>query len=328
MKGNRAGIVIISPVKDESAYIGRTIRSVLNQTFRPSEWVIVDDGSEDDTARLVREMTRGHDWIRLLRKPGRSERAVGPGVVEAFYFGYERIRCRNYEYICKMDGDLSFGSTYFEHLLRKFREDPRLGAASGKLFLFSGDHGPVEERIIDESVLGGLFLARRKCFEDIGGFVREVMWDGIAFHRCRMAGWRTRSFRDHELRIIHHRMMGSSHRSVFNGRIRWGRGQYFMGTHPLYILASGCYRMAEKPYILGGLLIIAGYFLGWIKRHERYGYPGFRESLRTWQLERLKLWKHMGRMGTRPKTDKEERTIRDGKLLPQATPERMSIKEI
>src|SRR5436189_3614691 len=90
---------------------------------------------------------------------------------------------------------------------------------------------------------------RTTCFREIGGFVREVMWDGIDCHRCRMFGWKALSLRDPELQIVHLRQMGSSHKSVFHGRLRWGRGQFFMGTHPLYLLAIAAYRMAERPWI-------------------------------------------------------------------------------
>ena len=114
-------------------------------------------------------------------------------------------------------------------------------------------------------------------------------WDGIVFHRARMCGWTTHSFRDEPLKIIHHRLMGSSHRSIYHGRLRWGRGQWFMGTHPLYILASGVFRMRERPYLVGGTLIVAGYLLAWLKGVPRYDDLDFRKDLRHWQMQRLGL---------------------------------------
>ena len=121
----------------------------------------------------------------------------------------------------------------------------------------------------------------------IGGFVREVMWDGIDFHRARMEGYRTRSFRDEELRIIHLRLMGSTDRSVYRGRMRWGAGQWFMGSAFAYVVVSGLFRMRERPFVIGGLLIIAGYCLAAIRRVERYDVPGFRTELHRWQWARL-----------------------------------------
>jgi len=45
--------VIISPVRDEEEHIQATIESVSNQTVRPAEWVIVDDGSTDRTGAII-----------------------------------------------------------------------------------------------------------------------------------------------------------------------------------------------------------------------------------------------------------------------------------
>lgn len=285
-------IVIISPVRDEEQYLEGTIRSIVNQTVRPVEWLIVDDGSSDRTYAIACEAAQQHDWIRVIQKPNRGERAVGPGVVEAFYYGLDNLNHQDYDFICKLDGDLEIGSRYFEILLTQFDRDRYLGAASGKPFLEKGDR-LIPERTHDEMVAGMINFYRRECFEDIGGFVRQVHWDGIAFHRARMEGWRTRSYLHPALNFIHKRLMGSSHRGVLHGRLRWGKGQYFMGTHPLYIFAVGIYRMAERPYGVGGICIVLGYFTSMLKSMPRYSDEDFRRSLHAWQLERLKLGKRL-----------------------------------
>ena len=51
---------------------------------------------------------------------------MGPGVIEAFYDGYSQIQSEDYDYIGKMDGDLSFGPRYFETIFAKFDQDPYL----------------------------------------------------------------------------------------------------------------------------------------------------------------------------------------------------------
>ena len=292
--------VIISPVRDEEKYLARTIESMINQTVRATEYILVDDGSTDRTAEIIQEAAREHPWIRYVKRPDRGVRKVGPGVIEAFYDGYRQIQTNEYDYIGKMDGDVSFGPKYFETIFKKFDQDPYLGGASGKLFLDLGDGQLTEERHADEMVVGGMQFYRSKCFEDAGGFVKQVMWDGIVYHRCRMAGWRTQSYRDSEVIIHDHRLMGSSFKSVYHGRIRWGWGQYFMGTHPLYVLAVGVYRMRERPFVVGGILIVLGYLKGWVTRTPRYDHPGFRKSLRAWQFERLKLGKRLESIPAKP----------------------------
>ncbi|HHO75098.1 MAG TPA: glycosyltransferase family 2 protein [Deltaproteobacteria bacterium] len=289
MKPETPRYVIICPVRDEEKYLSAAIKSIAAQSIHPVEYILVDDGSTDKTPDIIKKACEKYPWIHCVKRQDRGERKIGSGVVEAFYDGYGTIRSKDYDYICKMDGDLTVGPLYFETLFDKFRKDPCLGAGSGKLFLQLDDGGLTEERITDESVLGGVLCLSKKCFEEIGGFVREVMWDGITFHRCRMEGYRTRSFRDPQLRIYDHRIMGSSYKSIYHGRLRWGWGQYFMGTHPLYILAVGFYRMLERPFVIGGILIMLGYLKGLITKTPRYDYPGFRRSLHAWQLERLRL---------------------------------------
>lgn len=288
MKSNKTNYVVISPVRDEAEFLPRVIRSMESQTILPVEWVVVDDGSTDGTTEILLDAAKRNPWMNVVIKPDRGERSVGPGVVEAFYYGYERMRTTNYQYIAKMDGDIEFKANYVETLLTYFDRDQWLGSASGKIFLPKGDR-LVEERTHDEMTVGAFNFYRRETFEAIGGFVREVMWDGIAYHRARMARWRTRSISNPTLNIIHKRLMGSSHKGILHGRLRWGRGQYFMGTHPLYIIVVALYRMFERPFIFGGLSIFTGYIISAIKGLKRYEHPDFRESLHAWQMERLKL---------------------------------------
>lgn len=279
-------LLIVSPVRDEAAYLQTTIDSVVAQTIRPARWVIVDDGSSDETPNIVERAAARHEWIQLYRRTDRGRRKVGGGVVEALNDGLRQVNLDDYDYLCKLDGDLRLSIRYFELLFRKFDADPRLATASGKCWLVT-PRGLERERTGDQFSLGACKTYRRAAFQAIGGFVPEVMWDGIDCHRCRMLGWNAASFEDEELRVIHLRRMGSSFRSVYHGRLRWGYGQYFMGTHPLYLLAIAAYRMVERPRILGGLLIFLGYVGGYLRRQPRYADPEFRRYLRRWQLSRL-----------------------------------------
>ena len=97
------GYAIISPCRNEQDYMRRTLDSVVAQSVRPDLWVIVDDGSTDDTPAILAEYAAAHDWIRVLSKPDRGHRAVGPGVIEAFYFALDRMEIDAYDQICKLD---------------------------------------------------------------------------------------------------------------------------------------------------------------------------------------------------------------------------------
>ena len=242
--------VVISPCRNEMAYMRRTLDSVIAQTVPPALWVVVDDGSTDGSRELLAEYAEKHDWIRVVVKPDRGHRAVGPGVIDAFYFGLETVS-EEFPYLCKLDLDLDLPHRYFEALLERMEADRRIGTCSGKPYIRRGGE-LVSERRGDEMSVGMTKFYRRECFEAIGGFVKEVMWDAIDCHKARQLGWRAVSWDEPELRFEHLRPMGSSQRSIYTGRRRHGFGQYFMGSDPLYFAATAVFRGLEPPYILGG----------------------------------------------------------------------------
>ena len=279
-------VVVVSPVRNEEDLLPGAIASMASQTLQPALWVIVDDGSSDRTAEIAERAAATYDWIRVIRRSDRGARKLGGGVIDAFYAGLETVDIE-FDFIGKMDADLTFSSDYLRRIVERFAIDPALGAASGKVFRPEKDH-EVEEFMIDEMVAGQWKLYRRECFEAIGGLVREVMWDGIDFHRARQVGYVTRSFAEPTLRIRHHRLMGSSDRGILRGRRRWGKGQWFMGTHPLYMIASAALRATEKPYVVGGFMMLVGYFGAMLRGDRRYGDQSFRRELRAWQMRRLR----------------------------------------
>ncbi len=279
--------VLISPCRNEAQHMRQTLDSVIAQSVRPAKWVIVDDGSTDATPQILTEYREKNSWIEVVTRVDRGRRSVGPGVIEAFYTGYEAINPDDYEYICKLDLDLRLPPRYFEILMRRMTENSRIATCSGKAYFESGGR-LVDEGISDEMSIGASKFYRMSSFKAIGGFVREVMWDGIDCHLCRMNGWIACSWDDPDLRFIHLRPMGSSQQSIYVGRMRHGAGQYFMGTGFVFMAASAVYRMNKKPYVLGGLAMLWGWLKSAIAGKPRYGDAAFREFLRRYQ--RRALW--------------------------------------
>jgi len=291
MAGVPARYAVITPCRDEIRYARYTLESVTRQSVRPDLWIIVDDGSTDGTAELLDSWAAEHDFVRVVHRADRGARAVGPGVVDAFYAGYAQLDPTQFDYLCKLDLDLALPPTYFERLLQKMADDPRLGTCSGKPY-FLGPHGDlVSEGCGDETSVGMSKFYRTTCFEQIGGFVREVMWDGIDNHRCRMLGWKAASYDEPELRFVHLRPMGSSQHGILVGRQRHGYGQYFMGTGLVYMSVSALYRMARLPWIVGGLSMWLGYVRSMCRRLPRYPDVEFRRFLRRYQWACLLLGK-------------------------------------
>lgn len=276
----------------------RTLDSVAAQTLTPALWIVVDDGSTDETPGILAEYQARFPWLQVVTRADRGVRSVGPGVIDAFYAGLARANLDEFDYVCKLDLDLVLPERYFERLVERMEVDPRLGTCSGKAYYRSerpaearfGDP-LVSEAIGDEMSIGASKFYRVSCFRQIGGFVRQVMWDGIDCHRCRLLGWKAFSWDDPELRFLHLRPMGSSHRGLWTGRMRHGAGQHFMGTSLPFMTASALYRMVRRPYVVGGLAMWCGFVGAMLARRPRYEDPEFRAFLRRYQWEALVLGK-------------------------------------
>ncbi len=279
--------VVISPVRNEAKYLQRTIDTVVAQTTKPAKWIIVDDGSTDETPDIIARAAGAHDWIHLHRRPDRGGRKVGAGVVDAFYDGLSLVNLDDYEYLCKLDGDLELPSGYFEEMIKLCRAEPRLGTVSGKVYIRTADGREVSERIGDDVSVGALKFYRVACFREIGGFQRVSSWDGIDCHLCRMKGWLAFSVDATETRVIHLRQMGSSQKGIWTGRKRWGWGKYYMGSHPLFVLAVAFYRMFEMPWVVGGLGIAVGYMEAMLRHEKRFDNDEYRKFLRRYEFRCL-----------------------------------------
>jgi hypothetical protein len=279
--------VVISPCRNEQDYMRRTLDTVLAQTVPPALWVIVDDGSTDTTPAILADYAARHPCLRIVHKPDRGHRAVGPGVVEAFYAGLATVDLESFPFLCKLDLDLDLPPRYFEALLERMHADPRLGSASGKPYMRLSSGRLVSEKCGDEMSVGMTKFYRTACFRQIGGFVREVMWDAIDCHKARQLGWTVRSWDEPDLRFEHLRPMGSSQKGVLTGRARHGFGQYYMGSDPLYFAATCAFRMAHPPYVIGGLAMLWGYAEAWLRGLPQHADAELRRFVRAYQRRAL-----------------------------------------
>jgi poly-beta-1,6-N-acetyl-D-glucosamine synthase len=275
---------LISPCRNEAEYMRKTLDSVTRQTVPPSLWVVVDDGSTDQSPRILAEYAAKFDFIRVVQRKDRGKRSVGPGVIEAFYEGYSTVDPQQYQYVCKLDMDLDLPLRYFQTLMEQMEQDPRIGTCSGKPYVRGADGQMTPEPCGNEISVGMTKFYRVECFQDIGGFVCEVMWDCIDCHHCRMRGWiACASDGNPDLRFVHLRPEGSSDKGILTGRMRHGYGQYFMGTGLGYMTISAVYRAMVPPLIIGGLAMWWGYVRSALTGAKRYPDAGFRTFLRQFQ---------------------------------------------
>jgi glycosyltransferase involved in cell wall biosynthesis len=278
--------VLITPARNEANSIELTIQSVVAQTIRPMKWVIVSDGSSDETDNIVDKYIGANPWIELVRMPDRRERDFA-GKVHAFNAGYARVKNLDYEVIGSLDADISFDEGYFSLLLRKMSEDPELGLV-GTPFK-DGPNAIYDYRFVSiEHVSGACQLFRRECFEQIGGYVpvKGGCIDHIAVISARMKGWKTRTFT--EKVSLHHRPMGTAQDSLLTARFRNGRKDYVIGNHPVWELCRVSYQITKKPLVLGGVMLMSGYVWAMIRRVRRPVSAELVAFYRREQIQRLR----------------------------------------
>ena len=280
-----AKYVIITPARDEEEYLQKTILAVANQTVKPMQWIIVDDGSSDRTGEIADHFARVYPWIIVKHRSNRGHREAGGGVISSFYDGYALIQSTAWEFLVKLDADLSFPPDYFERCFAEFAKDRALGIGGGGIY--HEVDGRVElEETPQFHVRGATKIYRRECWDELGGLLRAPGWDTIDELKANMLGWTTRSFPD--LRVSHHRFTGGAD-GAWKDSVKNGRANYITGYHPLFMLFKCVRRLAQKPYLSGSVGLMWGYLSGYWKRLPQVQDPKLIRYTRTQQMRRLLL---------------------------------------
>lgn len=277
--------VLVTPVRDEEATIGRTIQSVLGQTVHPREWIIVSDGSTDATDEIVGKAALAQPWIRLITlkpRPGRSFAAV----VHNTLLGIGELSFPNYHYLGLLDSDVEFQKDYFERLMDRFEAEPVLGLAGGVVI----DIGLPRDRFPRNrfDVPGAVQFFRRECYEKIGGLIPipEGGWDGMTCAMARMHGYRTRLFTD--LVVDHLKPRNIAEGGVVRRKWQMGVRDYAVGYHPVFELVKCISRLKDPPLVIGAVAWWIGYLTAAVQRRPRVVDPTVVAHVRSEQMDRLR----------------------------------------
>lgn len=282
----RTKYILITPAHNEELFIEKTIESVIRQTIRPLKWIIVDDGSADNTLNIANTYSQKHNFIEVLTLEKQKIRTFS-SKVRAFNHGFENVRNTDYDFIGNLDADVSFEPDYYERILNEFEKNPKLGIAGGDRYdLVNGKF----EKVIrsSNSVSGAVQLFRRKCFDDIKGY-RPLDYGGIdavAESMARFEGWEVRTFS--EIIFYHHRRTGTAERHILKAYFRNGIKEYLIGYHPLFEFFRVIKKIKTKPVLIGSAVWLAGYLWASINIFRRIVPKEFVKKLRKEQLGRLK----------------------------------------
>ncbi len=254
--------IIISPVKDEEKYLESAIQSVISQTAKPAQWLIIDDGSHDGTAGILDAYSRKYDWIKVVRLDKEAKRQPGSSVIHAFNKGYELINDYKFDFIVKLDCDVRFGPEYFETLLLKFKDDATLGIASG-VYLENRGKGFLAVKMPEYHAAGASKVLRWECFRSIGGFTPEKGWDTVDEIKAQVRGWKTGHFK--EILFYHLKNEGTGIGSVRTNKMH-GEIYYLTGGSTLFFFLKVAHRMLfGNPFLIGGIMMLLGYLSSFIK---------------------------------------------------------------
>ncbi len=279
--------VVITPVRNEERFFPRTIESLVSQTVPPATWVVVDDGSTDQTGAIADRAASQNAWIHVIHRQDRGFREPGTGVVQAFYDGLASAEMESVAFTVKLDGDLVFPPDYFERCFAHFDRDPRLGIGGG--LICTGKEGALAiDSVSDPAfhVRGAVKIYRRACWDEIGGLIKAPGWDTVDELKANMLGWTTRTFK--ELQVHQLKPTGSAD-GTWRNWMKNGRANYVTGYHPLFMLGKCVKRFVEKPFGLAALGLLAGFISGYLEGAPRLDDRDLIRFLRQQQLRKLTL---------------------------------------
>lgn len=275
--------VVVTPVRDEEQHLPATIQSMICQTVLPKEWVIVNDGSKDSTAKIIDGYAGRYPWIKAVHRKDRGFRKAGGGVVDAFNDGYQALTFREWDFVVKFDGDLQFDSTYFENCFKEFDRDPKLGIGGG-VICYVTDGVKSFEDAPGFHVRGATKIYRKACWDEIGGLLPAAGWDTIDEVKANSLGWTTRSFP--RLHLIHERETGSAD-GRWRSFVKYGRANYMCGYHPLFMAGKCLAGLTKKPYGMCSVGLMYGFLSGYLLKIPQFDEQKAIQYLRGQQLRRM-----------------------------------------
>ncbi|MGH2798629.1 MAG: glycosyltransferase [Thermoleophilaceae bacterium] len=233
----------ITPARNEVENLRRLADCLLEQTIRPSAWIVVDNGSTDTSPDLVADLSREHGWILAIAVPGEKTAVPGAPVVRAFHAGLAELDDLP-DVVVKLDADVSMERSYFERLLGAFADDPALGIASGACYELE-DGAWRERHVTGDHVRGASRAYRRECLEAVLPLEERMGWDGIDELKAAVRGWRTSIVRD--LLFYHHRAVGERDGASHRRWVAQGRGARYMGYRFSYLCLRTLHHSRRNP---------------------------------------------------------------------------------
>ena len=273
---------IITPARNEAESLPRLAAALEQQTHPPAQWIIVENGSTDQTVEVAQAIAAEYRWARLLVLPSAGARERGAPIVRALHAGLAALdRCC--DVVVNVDADVTFEGDYFARLLAEFERNSTLGIASGSAWELV-DESWQQRFVTGASVWGAARAYRWACLQDVLPLEERHGWDGIDELKARSRGWETQTFLD--LPFLHHRAEGAEDGSSWAHWRANGETAYFMGYRAWYLMARTVHRMRRDR---AAIALLVGYVAAAVQGSDRLHDAGARAVLRRDQSLRYLL---------------------------------------
>ena len=265
---NRSGeaprIVVVTPAYNEEESLARVGASMFAQSLKPTLWMIVNDGSSDETHRTANELAKAEKWISILRKE--REREKSDASFKAFSYGVSNTRS-DWNYLMKLDADTVLPPDFLVHLVEKFESNPHLGIASGVC---------AEESGLASHPRGNSRMYRRECWKEIIFPMDGFGWDTVDEAFARLNGWQAFAFSDLVCEHIRSKLPDASY------RFHQGRLSRHVGYYWWFVIGR-----AAKMLVSYGPLPSLAYFVGYLRGGFDHVSQSVKQAVKTDQRRRV-----------------------------------------
>ncbi len=239
-------ILIIIPVFNEENNIKKCIKSLQNQTYELSKIILVNDGSTDNTLKIIRDISDKFKNIEIIDfKNSVSKPIPGKKIIKAFNHGLNQNKIK-YDYIGKFDGDLILPKNYFEVMIKEFKKNKKLGLVSGVIASINNNRWNIEEMYDKDHVRGGTKLYTHESFQKIGGLKESIGWDTLDEMLLRYYGYEIKVIKN----VITKQLRKTGDRYSKNKYKNQGKVMYILGYDIfLAIIGSLKFSFNEKSII-------------------------------------------------------------------------------
>lgn len=292
MTTRQLSYAVVTPARNECENLRRLAGCLEEQTVRPSSWIVVDDGSTDETVEFAGELARTHPWIRVGTTSAEGKPVRGGPIVRAFHAGLAALEGRP-DVVVKLDADISMGPDYFQRLLAAFSENPSLGIASGSGY--ERENGTwVQRHTTGTSVWGASRAYRWECLQDVLPLEERMGWDGIDEFKAKLRGWKTETLVD--LPFRHHRREGERDGASHRAWMARGQAAHYMGYRSWYL---GLRALHHARRDRSALAMVWAYALSGLRGDPRHPDPAVRQELRRQQSLARVLTRRREKLGIR-----------------------------